>query len=80
MSKETKVIKEQESNKFVIDNSGLILLCEVSHKDDDSEWGKTSFVKVVGEFDSVDEAEAFADEKGIALWGEIKDWNLDIVY
>lgn len=34
MSKETKVIKEQESNKFVIDNSGLILLCEVSYKDD----------------------------------------------
>lgn len=80
MTKETKVIKEQESNKFVIDNSGLILLCEVSHKDDGSEWGETSFVKVVDEFDSVDEAEAFADEKDITLWGEIQDWNLDIVY
>lgn len=69
--------KEKETNKFVIDNSGVITLCEVEHKDDGSEWGKVSFVKVIKEFDSIDDAEDFTKANNIWVWGENKDWCLD---
>jgi len=34
--------KEKDSNKFVIDNSSVITLCEVEYKDDGSEWSEVS--------------------------------------
>lgn len=71
--------KEKDSNKFVIDNSGVITLCEVEYKDDGSEWGQVSLVKVVEEFDSIDEAEDFAEMNDISVWGENKDWSLDSI-
>lgn len=69
--------KEKDSNKFVIDNSGVITLCEVEYNDDGTEWGQISLVKVVEEFDSIDEAEDFAEINNIPVWGENKDWSLD---
>ncbi len=71
--------KEKDSNKFVIDNSSVITLCEVEYKDDGSEWGQVSLVKVVEEFDSIDEAEDFAELNDIYVWGENKDWNLNSI-
>mgnify|MGYP004625266721 CR=1 FL=1 len=71
--------KEKDSNKFVIDNSGVITLCEVEYKDDGSEWGQVSLVKVVEEFDSIDEAEDFTEKNDISVWGENKDWSLDSI-
>lgn len=71
--------KEKDSNKFVIDNSGVITLCEVEYKDDGSEWGQVSLVKVVEEFDSIDEAEEFTEMNNIPVWGENKDWSLDSI-
>lgn len=71
--------KEKDSNKFVIDNSGMITLCEVEYNDDGSEWGQVSLVKVVKEFDSIDEAEEFTEMNNIPVWGENKDWSLDSI-
>lgn len=71
--------KEKDSNKFVIDNSSVITLCEVEYKDDGSEWGQVSLVKVVEEFDSIDEVEDFAELNDIYVWGENKDWNLNSI-
>lgn len=71
--------KEKDSNKFVIDNSGVIILCEVEYNDDGTEWGQISLVKVIEEFDSIDEAEDFAEKNNIPVWGENKDWSLDSI-
>lgn len=70
--------KSYPSNKFVIDNSGCVCICEASFEEDGSEWGKLKFLRIVKEFDSVDEAEAFADQHDMPLWGEILDWNFDL--
>jgi len=71
--------KEKDSNKFVIDNSGVIILCEVEYNDDGTEWGQISLVKVIEEFDSIDDAEDFAEKSNIPVWGENKDWSLDSI-
>ncbi|MDI6977278.1 hypothetical protein [Serratia sp. Se-RSBMAAmG] len=70
--------KSHPSNKFVIDNSGCVCICEASFEEDGSEWGKLKFLRIVKEFDSVDEAEAFADQHDMPLWGEISDWSFDL--
>lgn len=41
--------------------------------------GQVSLVKVVEEFDSIDEAEDFAELNDIYVWGENKDWNLNSI-
>lgn len=72
-----KIEKLDPSNKFVLDNSSYIYICEAKFEEDGSEWGKLTFVRIVKEFDSVDEAEEFADKNNIPLWGEILDWEFD---
>lgn len=59
--------KEKDSNKFVIDNSGVIILCEVEYNDDGTEWGQISLVKVIEEFDSIDDVEDFAEKQHSSL-------------
>lgn len=49
----------------------------MEYNDDGTEWGQVSLVKVVEEFDSIDEAEDFAETNNIPVWGENKDWSLD---
>ena len=73
-----KTEKTHPSNKFVIDNSNCIYICEVKFEEDGSEWGKLTFLRVVKEFDSVDEAEEFAETHNMPIWGEILDWKFDL--
>lgn len=72
-----KTEKNDPSNKFVIDNSSDVYICEAKFEEDGSEWGKLTFVRLVKEFDSVDDAEKFAEENDMPLWGEIMDWEFD---
>lgn len=72
MAKTIKKLKP--TNKFVIDNSDFIYICEAEFEEDGSEWGKLTFVRTLGNFESVDEAEDYAKKHGMPIWAETDDW------
>ena len=66
--------KLKPTNRFVIDNSNFVYICEAEFEENGSEWGKLTLVRTVGTFETVEEAESYADKNNIQIWGETDDW------
>lgn len=71
-----KVIEKlKPTNKFVIDNSPFIFICEAEfEKEENSEDVKLTFVRTIEKFDTIEEAESYADLHGIPIWVRTKNW------
>lgn len=61
---------------YILDNSSDPCISEVEITEDGSEWGIAKLVNVVKYFNSVSQAEKYADKNDIFLYGEVKNWKI----
>lgn len=59
---------------FVIDNSDSVDLLEIEVLKEDTDEQEFSLIRVVGEFDTVEEAEQYASDHDLEIFGEAQCW------